>query len=949
MKKLFIGITTLAAVIAIGFAVSVYAWQPPTQSAPGGNVDAPLNTGPAMQIKTGALGSVDQGWGLFGIFGKFQHGSFGLGCPFVCPATNPANPDDLFTAGTASGLPNSLGYAPFGKGISVLNDGTFRLKDGTTTTPGQVLTATNANGDVAWQTVPAQTPFTLPNSSATGNVLTATNTTGGYSWQAPFSLPQGGVGNVLAYGTNGWGPFSSIDVRPTSVTIPQGVTFAYMAGMPNIHVGDVLTAVNTAGSMQWKPAPTELPATTDNYTLRYNGTLSKWEPSGTLQNYGNRIRIVDGTQAGGKFLASDQSGFASWQYPIPLPGPNSQGQVFTSMGQGSYAWANPTGTVAAGTINHTLRNNGSAWVDTGLLQNTGAQVAVVPTNTSTLVPFVVDLSNVPGSGAAARNGINIKVGPQVLNVGENATVQTNATGFTLWSTTKNSFQGYWADLKADNVALTGNLTGQNATLVNSVRANKGLFDYTNTGKLRVGCPNLGACDSNATDMAHIGTYIGAIFKKGLNVKSDGSITAQNTGITVDITQDTGPAGTDALTLNANPTAKSQYPDQVDIVSNTVSQFHFYTTAPGRNNFGDIRAGEGVFGNAIDQTALRAIGSVQIQGGNPDNGKVLASVDNQGNAEWGALQSDVTVTPGTTPSPTLNTIVVNQNCTGRVTWGNFSSSNPPTGKCDIDHTEQTRDLDPIFHLAWVKTGVLGRRTATAFCPSDHPVLTGGGGDCEKALDGAGGFISIPASGDTSPGRHPAGNGSQPAGWEVTCGTSQFPNVDSNAGGVIKQHGYADGDAHAYAICARYADPIITVNTHVQTSGGKQWHLATDLKATPVEAPTAPNPTVGTCNAAYSSPQYGSHTFQNTPDPQVGYIHQVWEGSFVPQGVTIANPAPIHKISGPGTDGPVGILTQEPLTMVILQQDLDVLHGQEVIQVIMEEMQPIFQLDQFGKVR
>jgi len=56
-KDLLNTLKILAAAIILSFGISaVYAqWVPPTQAPPGGNVDAPINTGETAQIKNGGL------------------------------------------------------------------------------------------------------------------------------------------------------------------------------------------------------------------------------------------------------------------------------------------------------------------------------------------------------------------------------------------------------------------------------------------------------------------------------------------------------------------------------------------------------------------------------------------------------------------------------------------------------------------------------------------------------------------------------------------------------------------------------------------------------------------------------------------------------------------------------------------------------------------------------
>jgi len=48
-------ILTAAAILSLGIS-ALYAWTPPTQAPPAGNVDAPVNIGNTDQVKSGGLG-----------------------------------------------------------------------------------------------------------------------------------------------------------------------------------------------------------------------------------------------------------------------------------------------------------------------------------------------------------------------------------------------------------------------------------------------------------------------------------------------------------------------------------------------------------------------------------------------------------------------------------------------------------------------------------------------------------------------------------------------------------------------------------------------------------------------------------------------------------------------------------------------------------------------------
>src|SRR3989344_5763221 len=142
LKKL-LNSTVLGAalgVLLVGYAV--FAFDPPTQAPPGGNVPAPINTGTSNQTKAGGLLSVFNLWvnsGLGVTGGATFGGSVGIG------TVNPGSALDikgiLSLSGSTSGY---VGLAPSANAGST----TYILPsaDGT---PGQVL-ATDCSGRLYW-------------------------------------------------------------------------------------------------------------------------------------------------------------------------------------------------------------------------------------------------------------------------------------------------------------------------------------------------------------------------------------------------------------------------------------------------------------------------------------------------------------------------------------------------------------------------------------------------------------------------------------------------------------------------------------------------------------------------------------------------------------------------------------------------------------------------------
>ena len=886
MKKILIGASMLATVIAIGFAVSVYAWQPPTQNAPGGNVDAPLNTGPAMQIKSGPLGTTDTLLGFFGALAKLKQVRVGNGCPIFCYSYAATDIFDAMYRVPTFGNPTGLG------GIAVLGNGQVRIRDGSNPSippvPGQVLTVADASGTVKWAPPaavlpPGQNNHTLryngttqlwedsgliQNDTSKASIIrpaastdtenlvvdasAGTGAGGRAALTANVSADNVTAGEYATLKTNAKG-FSLWDLTGTNKTdlsahsgffsqIVDGPLgqFTQSVASPTAQFGHchqtflpLLSCYGPAGNVFSATAGSTI--SSSNFNI-----FPTTSPKGIYVDNSGSFIIHDWTTltppAGlaGKVLTADASGAATWK-PSSLPTGGNVGDVLTTTSGGT-AWQPG---LPVGTVNHTLRYNGTKWVDAGNLQNDTTRVAV---NT--------EFNSGQFTGSSLTQGLKVKSdGTISAGIFNNQNVLTNGFGS---APTQGVFQvgtfglgvlgrGFQVvqppagpsgigiagskgvPLGADVSGLQGT-DGQNALFLNAHSMGgtaPSVSIVTNSKNLTL----WNGADNKFTNLtAGNATFqgVGKIIKQPSN--------GYDAGLTIDLSQAStlsDSIGRDGIAVNVNDANKTAL--QPAYLSTNAQGFGLWSGL--KNSFGDFRAGVGTFGDATDQVSLRSVGMVQIQGGNPSQGTVLASNDAQGNAEWGNL---------TTTGGSIMTIAVQKNCHINSGGGWGGPTQEASGTC---------------------TGSNGDDVATAICPADYPTVTGGGGDCEVTRTGNAGTISEPTAGNTS---NPVASGSVPGGWKVHCG------IRGN-----ESFGTVHGDAHAYVICAKVIPPTVSVTT----SGGKQWHWAASGQA--------PSNRAATCPSAYNG--YNGHTFLNT---QVAYVKQTWEGHWGGND--------LHKTAGPGAN-------------------------------------------------
>ena len=229
----------------------------------------------------------------------------------------------------------------------------FKLTSGATN--GYIL-ASDANGLATWQ-----------NPSVFGTLPSATNGQtiryNGATWVSSSLIYNDGS-NV---GINKTNPIYTLDVAGTI----RVNSFIMQTGSAS---GYVLTS-DGSGVGTWQSVTSfGLPSATAGQTLRYDGT--NWVSNSVIYNDGTNIGIGTNSPSS-KF---DVNGTITTS-ALKIPTGSSIGYVLTSDSSGNATWQTaPSGTLPGGTNGQTIRNNGSGYVTSSFLFNTGSRVGI---NTTT--------------------------------------------------------------------------------------------------------------------------------------------------------------------------------------------------------------------------------------------------------------------------------------------------------------------------------------------------------------------------------------------------------------------------------------------------------------------------------------------------------------------------------------------------------------------------------------
>jgi hypothetical protein len=397
MKKNIILSVSLFAFFSL-FVSSAFAWSPPSTTAPGGAAYAPINTGIFHQIKQAIFAPVGlmahriqiepcQGssWPLA------PNGNCNLGGIF-----NLSQPYDMFSA------QNLLGNA----GIIVRSTGSTRILDGSSNlADGSILRTTNNDGTVKWLQ-PSQN--IQPGDVLTWNLDQNNN---GYPDWAPGS----GGGSSLWNDNNGVlhpldinkrvsigadtlvDPLDRLQISNggvrinngglnvmngvTSLYYPNGVPgstlpafFVNVGGVQQLRVnlsggvrirptssspqpGDVLTALNTAGDVEWQPPAsggTTLPTgATLGQVLTWNGSTPVWQTPASGSLWTDTGTALHSNNITRKIGVGTNNPAAMLEVKVSSPAPIAALGSPATTATGSYAIATGRDTTASGTSSFT--------------------------------------------------------------------------------------------------------------------------------------------------------------------------------------------------------------------------------------------------------------------------------------------------------------------------------------------------------------------------------------------------------------------------------------------------------------------------------------------------------------------------------------------------------------------------------------------------------------------
>ncbi|MDM8162175.1 tail fiber domain-containing protein, partial [Labilibaculum sp. K2S] len=206
-------------------------------------------------------------------------------------------------------------------------------------------------------------------------------------------------------------------------------------------------------------------------------------------------KILDGTITYADI--ADQTIQATKLNSITVNG--TSGQMLTSNGSGGFNWVAAPAALPTGTSNYTMYYNGSNWVASSALQNSGANITMsgdlalnggdLTTNQTTATLFNTTATTVNIAGAGTN--INIGATTGTTNVNNDLAVKggdltTNQTTATLFNTTATT-------LNIGGAATTTNIGSGTGTSVVKVNNN-----------LQIGAPSVGHIAVNGSDLTMAG-------------------------------------------------------------------------------------------------------------------------------------------------------------------------------------------------------------------------------------------------------------------------------------------------------------------------------------------------------------------------------------------------------------------------------------------------------------
>ena len=262
-SKLLNTLKVLVLGIALSFGLSfVYAWSPPTEAPPGGNVSAPINTGNTNQFKSADLRTVSFGTGFIRISedavagyvltsddeegnaswqpssaggsGSGAHGKqkfFPPGGTFTVPA-GVSTVWVSMSGGGGAGAPNLGSSSGAGGGGGA---GACMARDINNLTPGSTISITVGAGGVSYQNSSGTWIGSAGGSSSFGTYVSTRGGEGGKAWiqNGAGYASEGGAGGGFSggggVGNCSYGSRGDASITAISGTL-QGVTFGGSGG-----------------------------------------------------------------------------------------------------------------------------------------------------------------------------------------------------------------------------------------------------------------------------------------------------------------------------------------------------------------------------------------------------------------------------------------------------------------------------------------------------------------------------------------------------------------------------------------------------------------------------------------------------------------------------------------------------------------------------------------------
>ncbi|MCF7831464.1 MAG: hypothetical protein K9M36_01075 [Candidatus Pacebacteria bacterium] len=469
------GVTPAAGSVLTSDAQGYATWQPAPNGLPNGSTNGDI------LVWNGTTWIVQQPVGVTGITGS---GTLNYLSKWTPDGTTLGN-SQLFDNGT------SVGVGATNPGYKLDVSGDIRAR-GTWAGSGtnaslylgdqhQFIRATNGSG-LSLNTFQAQNALVIKEN--TGNVgigianpLRKLDVEGAIHARNTSVFPEGlGVGlntTQVGAGSNAGVSFGGINAM---LDVAGEVRFRSTNASPAIVAGDVLTAIDSSGNARWRPAPSTLPAGTNDATLRWNGTA--WVLNNTLlANGSGKVRIganlgstMSGTSdlivAGSSILGLSNGSITYVGLPVTnqnlgldvsglvkIRGGNpGQGKVLTSDSNGLATWesdALPDGDVVLG-LGSTL-----VWVSTApgegeWVSNSGVRSSTNATQINTpftSMPNYVSMSTNQNSKTVIGHSSQLtetkldilgKVKITGGDPGDGKVLTSDATGSAAWKTINSS-------------------------------------------------------------------------------------------------------------------------------------------------------------------------------------------------------------------------------------------------------------------------------------------------------------------------------------------------------------------------------------------------------------------------------------------------------------------------------------------------------------------------------